>query len=225
VVHAGELGHAYDPRTRAITRQAPDPWNDEWTIDVPPVVTRPCRVLLISGSLRGKSTNTAVLRTAQAFAPAGVEAVLYDGVRELPHFDPDLDVEPLPQPVAAFRAQFRIADALVFSTPEYAGALPGSFKNALDWTIGDDQPGSIYEKPVAWINASPRGAVHAHDSLRLVLGYAHADVVESACAHVAVNGADVGDDGLIGDASARDQIVDAIATLADRACRRGREVP
>lgn len=54
-------------------------------------------------------------------------------------------------------------DGVVFSVPEYAGALPGSFKNLLDRTIGDDQPGSIYEKPVAWINASPRGAVNAHE--------------------------------------------------------------
>ena len=52
------------------------------------------------------------------------------------------------------------ADAVMFSTPEYAGALPGSFLNLLDWTIGG---GEIYEKPVAWINVatSPTGAVKA----------------------------------------------------------------
>src|SRR5215831_13539886 len=86
----------------------------------------PFRVLLISGSLRRMSTNTAVLRTAQAVAPKGVEAILYDGVRMLPHFDPDLDGELLDPAVAALRAAIRHADALLFSTPEYAGALPGS---------------------------------------------------------------------------------------------------
>lgn len=25
----------------------------------------------------------------------------------------------------------------MFCTPEYAGALPGSFTNLLDWTVGD----------------------------------------------------------------------------------------
>ena len=54
---------------------------------------------------------------------------------------------------------------MLFSTPEYAGALPGSFKNLLDWTVGDDQPGSMNGKPVAWVNVSPRGAEHAHESL------------------------------------------------------------
>jgi len=47
------------------------------------------RVLLISGSLRARSTNTAVLRTAQALAPDGIVAFLYHGLATLPHFNPD----------------------------------------------------------------------------------------------------------------------------------------
>jgi len=94
------------------------------------------RVLMVSGSLRHGSTNTAMLETARACAPDGVEAVLYEGLDALPHFNPDDDVEPLHPAVAELRAAIDAADALLFSTPEYAGALPGSFKNLLDWTIG-----------------------------------------------------------------------------------------
>src|SRR5437763_13340337 len=54
------------------------------------------RILLISGSLRDGSTNTAALRTAQAAAPEGVETELYAGLATLPHFNPDDDYEPLP---------------------------------------------------------------------------------------------------------------------------------
>ena len=104
---------------------------------------------------------------------------------------------------------------MLFSTPEYAGALPGSFKNLLDWTIGDDQVGSIYEKPVAWINASPRGAVNAHASLRAVLGYANAVIVEAACTDIPVIAANVGDGGLISDPVIRGRIADALVQLAD----------
>src|SRR5262245_4488015 len=182
-------------------------------------MTNPFRVLLISGSLRRMSTNTAALRTAMAVAPDGVEALLYDGMRALPHFDPDLDVDPLPPAAAALRGAVRNADALLFSTPEYDGALPGSFKNVLDWTIGDDQPGSIYEKPVGWINASPRGAVNAHESLRLVLGYAHATIVEAACVDVPLQHADISADGLVGDAAAHQRIASALAELAAAALR------
>src|SRR5947199_1725778 len=120
-----------------------------------------CQMLLVSGSLRSKSTNTAVLRTAQVIAPCGVEAILYQGLVALPHFNPDDDTEPLSPAVTDLRSRIRAADAVLSSTPEYAGAMPGTFKNLLDWTIGDDQPGSIYNKPVAWINASPRGALNA----------------------------------------------------------------
>jgi NAD(P)H-dependent FMN reductase len=181
------------------------------------------RVLLVSGSLRAMSTNTAALRTAQAFAPENVDAVLYDGVRDLPHFDPDLDGAHLPGVVATLRAEVRQAHALLLSTPEYAGALPGSFKNVLDWLIGDDDPRSIYNKPVAWINASPRGAVQAHDSLRLVLGYAHAHVVDEACVDVAVTARDIGDDGLVTGAG-QERIAYAIAQLSAAGVSRSDDV-
>jgi NAD(P)H-dependent FMN reductase len=174
------------------------------------------RVLLVSGSLRRGSTSTAVLRTASALAPVGVEAVLFGGLAALPHFNPDDEGDPLPPAVADLRRAIRAADAVVFSTPEYAGAMPGSFKNLLDWTIGDEQPGSIYNKPVAWINASPRGAVLAHDALRAVLGYAHAEVVEQACVHVPVTSALIGDGGLIVDPPVREQIAEALAVLVCR---------
>jgi NAD(P)H-dependent FMN reductase len=145
--------------------------------------------------------------------PPGVEAVLFDGLAALPHFNPDDEAGPLHEAVEHLRQAVRDADAVVFSTPEYAGAMPGSFKNLLDWTIGDDQPGSIYNKPVAWVNASPRGAVLAHDSLRAVLGYAHAEVVEQACAHVPVTSAMIGEDGLIDDPAVRGQLAAAVKVL------------
>lgn len=159
------------------------------------LVPRPWQLLLISGSLRDHSTNTAVLRTAAAVAPPGTIALLGAFLAELPHFNPDDDVDPLPAPVAELRGRIHDADAIVVSTPEYAGALPGSFKNLLDWTIDDDQPRSINGKPVAWINASPRKAAGAHASLRTVLGYAGAVVVEEACIEVPVTGSMIGDDG------------------------------
>src|SRR3954469_14248054 len=134
------------------------------------------RLLLISGSLRDGSTNTAVLRTMQAIAAA---------------------------------------DALVISTPEYAGALPGALKNLLEWTIGD---AGTYHKAVAWINASGRAApsrgADAHDSRRKVLGYAGAQIVEDACRRVPVARDAVGPDGLITDAAVREEIGAALAALA-----------
>jgi chromate reductase, NAD(P)H dehydrogenase (quinone) len=172
------------------------------------------QILLVSGSLRRRSTSLAVLRTGQAVAREGIVASLFEGLGDLPHFNPDLDAEPLPPAVSDLRAQIRAVDALMFSTPEYAGALPGTFKNLLDWTVGDEHPGSVYEKPVAWMNASPRGAHNAHESLGKVLGYVHALVVEAACVHVPVTEAQIDGDGTISDRIVRERIAAALSELA-----------
>jgi chromate reductase len=178
-------------------------------------VTPRARLLLVSGSLRAGSTNGAVLATAAEVAPADVETTLFDGLAQLPHFNPDDDFDPLPDPVRALRDALASSDAVLFCTPEYAGALPGSLKNLLDWTIGG---GEMYGKPVAWINvsgpAAPSGGADAHESLRKVLGYAGAQVVESACVHVPVARSVVGDHGVVDDEAIRARIGDAVAELA-----------
>src|SRR5947209_6496262 len=97
------------------------------------------RILLITGSTRGGSANTATLRTIERVAPPGVTAVLYEGLAGLPAFNPDDDGPGAgtPGPASELRRQIADASAVVFCTPEYAGTLPGSFKNLLDWTVGD----------------------------------------------------------------------------------------
>ncbi|MEO5913889.1 MAG: NADPH-dependent FMN reductase [Luteolibacter sp.] len=113
---------------------------------------KPLHLLAISGSLRAASANTAVLRAAIELAPSEVTITLYDGLAELPHFNPDLDGEIAPPAVVEFRRQLAAADGVLISCPEYAHGVPGSFKNALDWVVGS---GEFVDKPVALINASP----------------------------------------------------------------------
>ena len=171
------------------------------------------RILLISGSLREGSTNSAVLRTLARFAPTSVEATLYSGLAALPAFNPDRDDDHLPAVVADLRAAIRASHGLVFSTPEYAGGLPGAFKNLLDWTVGDDRPGSIYEKPVAWVNVAARGAPNAHESLRRVLGYVQASIVQPACLAVPVTGAMVNEEGFVADGAVARRLTNSVERL------------
>jgi NAD(P)H-dependent FMN reductase len=155
------------------------------------------RVLLVSGSTRSGSSNTAALATARAMAPAGVMAVLYGGLAGLPAFSPDLDGNRAPEAAAEFLRQIAIADAVLFCSPEYAGTLPGSLKNLLDWTVGG---GQLYGKPVAWINvAAPRRGKGAEDALASVLGYVGADIVVTACRRLPVDRASIGPEGTVTD--------------------------
>ena len=164
-----------------------------------------------------------MLRTAATEAPPDLECALYDALGDLPHFNPDDAAGLVPPAVAELRAEVHRVDALVFCTPEYAGAMPGSLKNLLEWLIGDDDARSIYQKPVAWINASPRGATDAHDSLAKVLGYAHATILDEVNAEIPVTSSMIGSGGQIDVEDVRLQIRRVMATLRDWVCHRTRE--
>jgi chromate reductase len=168
--------------------------------------------MLICGSLRSGSTNEALLRTVVSLLSSDVDADLYDGMQSLPHFNPDDDQDPLPPAVADLRSKIAAADAILFSTPEYAGAMPGSLKNLLDWTVGGVETS---DKPVAWINISPTpgGAANTHESLTTVLRYTGANVIEAACVRIPVHRDAVGVNGLIDDASIEVEILAAVTTL------------
>ena len=160
------------------------------------------------------SSNTAVLRTAVEEAPEGLVVCLYDGVGRLPHYNPDDDFDPIAPEVVAARAAIGGADAVLFSVPEYAGTMPGSFKNLLDWAVGGVE---LNDKACAWINTSPypdRGA-GATDALATTLRWVSARLVGSACAHIAVARHVVNDEGVIADAIVRTQIIAVLLALRE----------
>ncbi len=171
-------------------------------------------MLVISGSTRQGSTNTALCKTAAAWAPAGIAVTCFPDVSVLPHFNPDDDRDPLPASVVALRSAIASADAVIFCTPEYAGTLPGSLKNLLDWTVGGIE---LTDKPVAWVNvaADPHRGRGAHATLATVLGYVGARTIDRACRHVPVPRESVGADGLVADESVRDQIAQVVQDLVD----------
>ncbi|MGP4018450.1 NADPH-dependent FMN reductase [Saccharopolyspora sp. 5N708] len=170
-------------------------------------------VLLVTGSTRHGSTNTAALRTAREVAPDGVAALLYEALAELPAFNPDQDTDPLPAPVADLRGQLASADAVLFCTPEFAGTLPGSFKNLLDWTVGGS---AIYRKPVAWINVAAQGRGEgAADTLATVLTYLGTDIIRSACVRLTVARDAVGPDGTIADPQIRAALAEVLRTITN----------
>ncbi|HEY3665252.1 MAG TPA: NAD(P)H-dependent oxidoreductase [Polyangiaceae bacterium] len=110
------------------------------------------RILSVCGSLQRKSANLTLLSRAAALAPPGVYVQHYDGLRDLPHFNPELEHEsPLPT-VLELRDAVAGSDALLIATPEYGHSLPGALKNAIDWLIGT---GELERKLVAITSAVP----------------------------------------------------------------------
>jgi chromate reductase, NAD(P)H dehydrogenase (quinone) len=135
------------------------------------------RILAISGSLQAASSNRALLALAAERAPQGVSVEVFDGLRDLPHFDPDLDLPAAP-PAAVDRWRRALAhsDAVLIASPEYGFSLPGVVKNAIEWTIGS---GELHEKIVA-ITAAVPGAERGRlglKALRETLGSVSAIIV------------------------------------------------
>ena len=122
---------------------------------------QPINILAISGSLRANSSNNAVINAALNYFPPGVKVSIYEGLGSLPHFNDSKD--PATE-VTDLRNQLRMADGILICSPEYAFGVPGSLKNALDWTVSS---GEFVNKPLALITAAT-GGQNAHAALLLI---------------------------------------------------------
>ena len=74
------------------------------------------KVLGISGSLRRDSYNTKLLRAAEELLPSDAELELYRGLKAVPPYDEEDDVQPAIAPVAALRQAVAEADAILIAT-------------------------------------------------------------------------------------------------------------
>jgi NAD(P)H-dependent FMN reductase len=137
------------------------------------------RILAVCGSLQASSGNLALLKTAAALVPAGVELVLFDGLRELPHFNPDLEVSGVPESVTQWRQALAASDAVLIASPEYGFSLPGALKNGIDWVIGS---GELERKVVAITAAvaGPQRGRRGLEALRNTLSAVSATLVGGA---------------------------------------------
>jgi chromate reductase, NAD(P)H dehydrogenase (quinone) len=169
------------------------------------------RVLAISGSLRRDSHNTRLLRAAAQLAPPSAELELFADLKEVPPYDEDDDVDPVPAGARRLREAIDGADAILIATPEYNSSLPGQLKNALDWASRPFPENVLRNKPVAVIGASTGmfGGVWAQAEARKVLGASGARVVD---VELPVPGAD---QAFEGDRLADDELHRRLAGILD----------
>jgi NAD(P)H-dependent FMN reductase len=129
------------------------------------------KIIAIPGSLRANSSTQIVLNEIEILLAGIVAFEIFDGVGKLPHFDGS---DELPQAVIDFLGKLKMADGILICTPEYAFGVPGSLKNALDWTVGTIE---MNNKPTALITAST-GGERAHESMLCTLGALSAKVTD-----------------------------------------------
>jgi chromate reductase, NAD(P)H dehydrogenase (quinone) len=176
------------------------------------------RILGISGSLRGDSYNTRLLRAAALALPSGAELVPYEGLSAIPPFNEDHEEDTASEAVHALRTQVAAADTLLFSTPEYNASIPGVLKNAVDWASRPFPDNSLRERPAAVIGASTGlfGAVWAQADLRKALRHAGAHVLDDELP-VALAADAFADDGRLVSPELNTRLGDLLAALVREA--------
>ena len=126
-------------------------------------------ILAIGGSLRKKSTNSGLLRYAQAHAPAGSTITIAD-LSAVPFYNADITEQP--EAVKQLLQQIEAADALIFGCPEYNYSIAPALKNALDWASREPDNKSLTGKAVAIMGAGGgMGTSRAQYHLRQVCVY------------------------------------------------------
>jgi chromate reductase, NAD(P)H dehydrogenase (quinone) len=132
------------------------------------------KVLAICGSTRQQSVNHRFIKAITVLAASYFEVLLFDGLSALPHFNPDENKEQVSAPVARFRQLLNEADGVLICTPEYAHGVPGTLKNAIDWTVSSNE---FSGKPTMLVTAATDGSF-AHKALLETLRVIEAKGVE-----------------------------------------------
>ena len=120
------------------------------------------KILAIPGSLRKDSSSYALLKVISEMMPQNISFEIYQGIGTLPHFN---DAENPDENVIDFKRKIAEAQGVLICTPEYAFGVPGSLKNALDWTVSS---GEFVDKPVSLITASSQGE-RCHEAMQYIL--------------------------------------------------------
>lgn len=124
-------------------------------------MTEKPKILAISGSIRKTSSNLSLIKEICTMSADLWKIEIYEGLSLVPHFNPDNDDDTPPTAVVDFRNKLRQADGILICTPEYALGVPGTLKNAIDWTVSSME---FSKKPVALITAGSSGE-RAHSAL------------------------------------------------------------
>ena len=124
---------------------------------IPADQRQPIRFLVFSASMRKDSLNTALAKLVKDSIERQGGQVDYATMQEFdcPSYNGDSEtVGGNPDGAVEFNKRITSSDALVISSPEYNGSMPGLIKNAVDW-VSRFRPQPFNEKQILLLSASP----------------------------------------------------------------------
>ncbi len=158
------------------------------------------KVLAISGSTRAHSSNLTLIKAIADLAKDVFDVEIFNDIAGIPHFNPDINTDEPPKPVTDLRNQLRAADGILICTPEYAMGVPGTLKNAIDWTVSSAE---FSHKPTALITASSLGH-KGHASLLETLKVIEAAITDETQLVISFIKTKVNDQGITDDSTLED---------------------
>ena len=167
------------------------------------------KILAISGSTRQSSTNLSLIKAIIELSADSLDIKIFEGLSDIPHFNPDLDTDDPPKNVVDFRRELKEADGILICTPEYAMGVPGTLKNAIDWTVSSCE---FSHKPVALITASSVGE-KGHLSLIETLKIIESDMPDDSQLLVSFVKTKVSSEGRITDVQTLEQVKRLLVSL------------
>jgi len=123
------------------------------------------KIFIINGSASENSSNQKLIDNFIEMTKDFFNSVVFNDLKTLPHFDPELSIENTPTAILNFRRNIEMADGILICTPEYIFSIPSGLKNAIEWCVST----TIFsDKPLGIITASANGE-KAYEELQLIM--------------------------------------------------------
>lgn len=122
-------------------------------------------IFVINGSASSHSSNQKLIDNFAALSKDFFRVTVFDDLKTLPHFDPELSIENTPKRITDFRHHIETADGILICTPEYVFSIPSGLKNVIEWCVSTTV---FADKPTGIITASA-GGEKGHEELQLIM--------------------------------------------------------
>ena len=122
-------------------------------------------IFAIVGSASTNSANQKLVERIAQTTADDFNWTVYNDLKNLPPFDPELSIDNPPQQVIEFREAVSNADGILICTPEYVFSIPSGLKNAIEWCVSTTV---FSNKPSGLITASTDGQ-KGHEELALIM--------------------------------------------------------
>lgn len=122
-------------------------------------------IFAIIGSAGQNSANQKLVDKIASITKDDFNLTIYNELKSLPHFDPELSANNPPQQITKLRQAIERADGIIICTPEYVFSIPSGLKNAIEWCVTTTV---FSDKPIGLITASANGE-KGHEELQLIM--------------------------------------------------------